>query len=167
MEEALSNYAFIVAAPIDKNTYADESSIQTWYKFKIIETLSLPPSAATTGYPISIDPPKDSLPIAADEIVILEDGGAMKIDGFKVSYGSNNSVGYLPSQKYLILARLDSANRTGYAHGRKGVFTVSKEGGLKPIVRDYNRLHDYLQEHDQSSLDQLRSDIQERLKSKR
>jgi hypothetical protein len=164
LQEALSIYSIITAELIQKNTYADESNIHTWYKFKIIETLSPQPS---TAYPILINPPKDSLPIAADEIVILEGGGTMNIDGMKVTHGYNKSVSYLPAQKYLIFLRLDSATRTGYAHAPTGVFTINSVGEFKTIHPGYNPLQGYLQTYDQNSYDRLRADIQERLRTKR
>jgi hypothetical protein len=167
LQEALSNYAVILAKPIEKNTYADDYEVATWYKFKILETLSPRPLTPCTSCSFPGEPPKDSLPITADEIVMLEGGGAMNVDSFKDTYSTNYSVGYLLRQKYLIFLRLDSVKRTGYAHRRSGVYTVSGEGEIRPITRNRNALQEYLQAHDQNSLDQLRVDIQERLGAKK
>jgi hypothetical protein len=167
LQEALSLYGIAVVELIEKNTYADEYRLRTWYKFKVIETLSLAPLVTSAGPSISIDPPKESLPIAADEVVILEDGGSMYIDGFKVTEGSNYSVNYLPSQKYLIFLQIDFVKRTGYSIGPKGVFTVSGPGELRPVSRERSALHEYIQTNDQNSLDILKADIRSRLASKK
>src|SRR5262249_22946984 len=64
LQDALPVYAVIVAEPIKKNTYADESEVKTWYKFKIIETLNPKPSSVCAGCFTSSYLLKDLPPIA-------------------------------------------------------------------------------------------------------
>src|SRR5262249_54256197 len=167
LEDALSGYSLIVAEPILKNTYADESHVKTWYKFKIIETLNSKPMRPCAGCFTSSYLLNDLPTIATDEIVLLEDDGAMSIDGIAVSFSSNFSVRYSLFHKYLIFLQLDSAKRMGYS-ASEGVFMVGGKGELSPIAPDPNSLlQKYLREQDGNSLDQLRLDIQERLGAKK
>jgi len=160
LKEALSYFAVIVAEPIEKKSYAEEDAVVTWYRFRIIETLN-PRPLACPGCSDSFDPPGDMLPIGNDEILILQGGGTIIIDGVKVVHHFSNKLPYSLSQKYLLFLRPDSTKRTGVAGlGPSGVFTVESEGKLKPTTPHPTALSMYILEHNQNSLDRLKSDIQ-------
>src|SRR5262245_18225599 len=159
LKEALSYFAVIVAEPIEKKTYADKDKVVTWYRFRIIETLNPRPLALCPGCNDSFDPPGDLLPIGNDEILIIQNGGTIIIDGVKVI----DHYSYQPyslSQKYLLCLRPYSTIKTGIAGmGSDGVFEVDSEGILKS-TSPHHSLTEYILKHHQNSLDRLKSDIQ-------
>ncbi|MCI0663167.1 MAG: hypothetical protein L0220_19040 [Acidobacteria bacterium] len=160
LKEALSYFAVIVAEPIEKKSYADKHNVVTWYRFRIIETLNPRPLAPCPGCSGSFDPPSDLLPIGNDEILILQGGGTIIIDGVKVVHHYSNQP-YSLFQKYLLLLRPDSTKRTGVAGlGSSGLFTVDSEGILKRTTLHHSALSMYIHNNHQNSLDRLKSDIQ-------
>jgi hypothetical protein len=159
LKKALSYFAVIVAEPIEKKSYADKHYVNTWYRFKIIETLNPRPLAPCPDCIGLLDPPSDLLPIGDDEILILQNGGTVIIDGVKVIHHSSNRP-YSLSQKYLLFLRPDFTKRAGIAGmGSAAVFAVNSEGVLKSTV-SHHSLSRYILNHHQNSLDKLKSDIQ-------
>ena len=156
LKEALSYYAVIVAEPIEKKSYADKDHVLTWYRFKIIETLNPRPLAPCPDCIGSFDPPSDMLPIGNDEILILQGGGTITIDGVKVIHHYSSNRPYSLSQKSLLFLTPDSTKRTGIASAT--VFAVDNGGILK--ATDPDSLTECILKHYQNSLDRLKSDIQ-------
>gem|GEM_PF-1086945 len=160
LKEALSYFAVIVAEPIEKKSYEEEDYVVTWYRFRIIETLNPRPLGPCSGCNDSFDPPSDLLPIGNDEILILQGGGTITIDGVKVVHHDSDQP-YSLSQKYLLFLSPDSTKRTGVAGlGASGVFEVDSEGILKRITSHPSALSMYILNHHQNSLDRLKLDIQ-------
>jgi hypothetical protein len=160
LKVALSYFAVIVAEPIEKKSYEAKNDVNTWYRFRIIETLNPRPLAPCPDCIGLLDPPSDLLPIGNDEILILQNGGTIIIDGIKVIHHSSSQPYYLFSQKYLLFLRPYSKKRAGYAGmGSAGVFAVDSEGILKSTV-SHHSLSRYILNHHQNSLNRLKSDIQ-------
>ncbi len=160
LTDALSNFAVIVAEPIEKKSYEGKDYVNTWYRFRIIETLNPRPLAPCPGCISSFDPPSDLPPVGNDEILILQSGGTMIIDGVEVIDSFSNQPHYSLSQKYLLFLITDSTKRTSIQGlGSAGIFEVDSKGILKHTTSHHNALSVYFLKH-QNSLDRLKSDIQ-------
>src|SRR5262245_39812412 len=81
IDEALSNYAVVIALPVARESKNQVDSISTWYKFKVIENIS---DKTFSDRPDHADAPKELLPVQPDEILIPKAGGDLIVDGVEV-----------------------------------------------------------------------------------
>ena len=86
LKEALINFDIVIAEPIERLSYTDSQNIATWYKFRIIQTLSkkttIPACADCNS---ASEPPKELLPVYPNEVLVPQAGGYVVIDGIKVT----------------------------------------------------------------------------------
>ena len=82
LKKGLTKSDVIVAESIEKYVQVHEFGLMTWYKFRIVEDLSLdlPRERPYCGEPI----PAQILPVAYDEIVVPRIGGEVSIDGVRL-----------------------------------------------------------------------------------
>lgn len=89
-DEALSAYTTVVVQPIAGKTYVEQKArLVTWYKVRILDifgraSFSRQSPAGLSTLPADIMP-TDLLPLAPDELLILQPGGTTAIDGITVS----------------------------------------------------------------------------------
>ena len=90
LEEALINFNIVIAEPIERLSYTTPSrNISTWYKFRVIQTLSKRTSTLDCAYcSSSSEIPKELLPVYPNEILVPQAGGEIVIDGIKVTQRS-------------------------------------------------------------------------------
>ena len=159
LREALSRDTVVLAELVDKKTSADTSGLNTWYKFKIKETLVKHPIPNLSYFLPLPSGPSEMLPVAEDEFMIQETNGQMEIDGITVTQHSNGAK-YLEGQTYLVFLWIDS-NRTAIRSGTDplGVFLVESDGNLRPYVRRPYRLNEELGKRYQNSLGKLRKAV--------
>jgi ligand-binding SRPBCC domain-containing protein len=132
LNEALSNYSVVVAQLIEKRTYAEKHGLHTWYKFRVLETLSHRPLPHYSQWSSYVNPPSDLLPVGADELLMQGADGSMVIDEVTVIQRSN-SPDYLPTKRYLLFVELDSSRRLATVPwpDEIGIFTVDADGKVK------------------------------------
>lgn len=156
LKEALSRDTVVLAELVEKKTYADPWGLNTWYKFKIKETLVKHPIPNLSYFLPLPSGPSELLPAAEDEFMIQETNGQMEIDGITVTQHSNGAK-YVEGQTYLLFLWIDS-NRTAIRSGTDplGVFLVESDGNLLPYVKRPYRLNGELGKRYQNSVDNLR-----------
>jgi hypothetical protein len=161
LKDALSYYAVIVAEPIEKKSYEGKDYVNTWYRFRIIETLNPRPLAPCPDCINTFDLQSDLPPVGNDEMLLLQLGGRKIIDGVEVIDSFSNQPHYSLSQKYLLFLIPNFPRRTSFQGlGSAGVFEVDSEGKLKPTTSHPTALSVYILKKHQNSLDRLKSDIQ-------
>jgi hypothetical protein len=164
LKEALSYYSVIVAEPLEKKSYVNDDSINSWYRFKVIEILNQKPLSECPGCFNPPDPPSDLLPVKDDELLIIQAGGAMTLDDLYVV--DNSSRPYALSQKYLLFVRPDNAKRTASVTlGPIGVYEVTRDEFLAPFTVQQSALSQFIQTHYCNSLERLRVAIKQELRS--
>lgn len=130
-EFALNNYTLVVAQPIASlTTTPDDSSVVTWYKFKVLETISKRPPLE---YLPSVDPPQELLPVNNDEFIIARYGGRVLVDDVAVDVVNQESTPFSSDNQYLLFI---SRRQTGFANlwaGATGVFTVKNFSQIEPL----------------------------------
>lgn len=143
--QALARDTVMLAEVIGKKTFADTYDLRTWYKFKIVDTLSEKPFPQYPIYSSFPDTPEEMRPLKEDEFVMIETNGQMEIDGVRVTQRSN-SVRYSVGGTYLIFLHLDPAKRVAVRAGTEptGVFLVGKDGTFKAYIDEPHPLRDQL-----------------------
>ncbi len=157
LKEALSNYSVVVAQLIDKRTYAEKHGLRTWYKFRVLETLSHKPLPHYSQWSSYVDLPSDLLPVRADELLMGGADGSMVIDGVMVIQRSN-SPDYLSSTPYLLFVELDSSRRLATVpwSDEIGIFTVDADDLVKATDDLSYDLKDQLGKRFGNSLERLK-----------
>ena len=131
--EALSHYSAVVAEPVERKYYvSDDYSVNTWYKFRIIDRLSHPRECDFCSQLAPL--PDDMLPLKEDEILVRKKGGTTTVDGIKIMCVDPQFPDFKLSHKYLLFLSLDSAKKEGVLlMGPWGVYSV-KSGDVLEIV---------------------------------
>ena len=155
-EQALETYSLVVAQPVRHMSLAPyEDKIVTWYKFRILETISQrPPCPVCPG--LTLEPPQEMLPLKDDEFLLSKNGGSVSIDGVKVTMVEPALPPFSNGKKYLLFI---SRNPSGVANlwaGPYGVYTVTPEGLIEPVNKEPHPIKDTLKERFNNSLDRLK-----------
>jgi hypothetical protein len=132
-DDALANFHLIIAEPIDSQSYATTYDIQTWYKFRLIEELSVP-TVDCTGCATAIDPPVDLLPLQANEFLTAKIGGETSVDGITISSSDPTFPNFETGKRYMLLVVFDSNKTVGLLRsGPWGTFALESDEKLKPV----------------------------------
>jgi hypothetical protein len=146
LDDALTAFDLVKVEPVSrKSVIEDDEVINTWYKFRIIDTLS----QAKVTYNFSFMPiPPEMLPLQADEILVPVGGGVMTVDGVEVSSGEPGEPGvraFDENQKYLLLLCVDPVAKIGTADlGSAGVFFVRDDDTFVPFNVGKHYVYDAL-----------------------
>jgi len=158
VDEALQNYSVVVAEMIASKSYVfDAYSIQTWYKFRITDTLSKTDAEHCPTCPDVPEPPKDFTPISADEFLFATGGGTVDIDGVEVTMNDRSLPVFESGKKYLLVISL---TRTGVAllgAGPAGVFQVADDDKLEAVNRRNYALQAEIRDRFNGKLSELKS----------
>ncbi len=157
LRQALQRDTVMLADVIDKKTFPDTYGLRTWYRFRIVDTLSEKPMPKYPTYSNYPDPPAEMMPLQENEFVMVETNGQMVIDGVHVTQFSN-TVRYSVGGTYLIFLHLDPAKRVAVRSGTEptGVFLVGKDGTFKAYTDGPHPLRDALEKQYGNSIENFR-----------
>ena len=158
LDEALQNYSVVVSEMIaSKSSVFDAYGIQTWYKFRITDTLSRRDAENCPTCPDVPEPPKEFIPISADEFLLATGGGTVDIDGVEVTVNHRSLPEFESGKKYLLVISL---TRTGVAllgAGPAGVFQVADDDKLEAVNRHNYALQAEIRDRFNGKLSELKS----------
>jgi hypothetical protein len=146
LDHTFKGFHLVEAELVSKKSVVEEDElINTWYKFRIIDTLS----KAEITYDFSfMKPPPEMMPLQADEILVPVGGGTMMIDGVEVSSGEPGEPGvraFDENQKYLFFLCVDPATKVGTVDfGAAGVFIMRDDDIFEPFNNDRRYVYDAL-----------------------
>jgi hypothetical protein len=161
LDEAVSYFHVVIAKPIEKRSYVQSAqNITTWYKFKVVEDLSLNKGAgcSTCGsLPVA---PGDMLPLKEDEILIPRAGGTVVLDGIEITKEEANFPQFSMAREYLLFFSPDPSKGIGkLSLGPYGVYVVNPAGKIEPINGKGTPLRNEIQRLYHDSLDQLKAKL--------
>jgi hypothetical protein len=158
--DVLTRFSLVVAEPVELRSYphpgvGGDSDIETWYRFRVVETLS----TKTTPFPLGPGP-SDMLPAHSDELFVFKWGGSLTQSGVQLDAIESDYPAYMIGQKYLVILDQDLSQRVGSVQmGSAGVFLVSSTGNLSSISPGESIFQEDLANRYSNSLDQLRASL--------
>ena len=158
LDDALSYYQMILAVPVEKQSlpFGDRDVI-TWYKFKIIESLSHKELKPCQCMPADLVAPQEMLPLSADEILVPRGGGSVMVDGVEITEDEFEFPQFALSTRYLLFLRTDDSGQIGLlGMGPIGVFVEQGDDRLEPLSRRPNALTSDITTRFRSSIQLLR-----------
>jgi hypothetical protein len=147
LDEALRNYSVFVAEPIESKSFPlESSSIQTWYRFRILETLArkdyLP---CPTCSPVA-QIPKEMRQPNSDEFFVHVIGGVIDVDGIEITQ-PYTSLYFETGNKYLMFVNLAPSQVAKVAGGPAGAFRLDKNDSLQPLMKESAPLPNKVRTH--------------------
>ena len=136
IDTVAADYTVIVARPVQTIvSTVDSESIVTWYKVKAEETVIRQANVSADRLP-ELKIPPELLPLAANEFVMREAGGAVTIDGITVDEPRPINLGFIPGQRFLLFLDLEAGGTfAALAALGDGVYFVAPDGTLRPLAR--------------------------------
>jgi len=132
-DDALANYSLVIAEPFYSQSYATTYDIQTWYKFRIVEELSTPPSDCT-GCGNTVEPPVDLLPLESNEFLSSKIGGEVAVEGVPIISNDPSYANFQIGRRYLLLVAFDSKKIVGTLRsGPWGVFALDPDEKIRSV----------------------------------
>lgn len=158
LDNVLARYSLVVVQAVEQRGYIDEhDSISSWYKFKIIETLSNP---ATPHSFASFNIPAELLPLREDEILVSRLGGTVPVDGLMVTIQEQNFPEFKKSRKYLLFLLLDPVQKVGSVGlGPAGALLIKDEDTFESINERTYPLQNEIQNRYGNSFKSLREKL--------
>ncbi|HLL74576.1 MAG TPA: hypothetical protein VK421_04875 [Pyrinomonadaceae bacterium] len=131
LDGILDRYDLVLAQPVEVRGYVGEhDSITSWYRLKILETISRAPDPPTLPF----DPPAEFSPVADDELLLSKSGGTVTVDGVEVTLEEHNFPALSLSKQYLLFLRADRVRKVASADlGPTGALMISDEGFLESV----------------------------------
>ena len=140
LEEALAYYTLVVAEPLEQRSYVEdgETTIKSWYKFRLLEELSSASIKCTTCP--DIEPaPKDFLPLQTNEFLVSKAEGEVEVDGVRIKSNDRDFPAFEKSKRYLVFLSFDSQKTVAAVRmGPWGTFAIDASNEqLKPVSQKY------------------------------
>ena len=131
---ATNLYSLVIAEPVETGSYlANAEEIRTWYKFRLLETLSAKPNVPCGTCPPMPEVPSAALPLGTDEFVVVTSGGTLNIDGVEITLENKDLGSFLKRQKYLLFISFTPSRVAKIGGGPSGVFRINGEGDLEAV----------------------------------
>ncbi len=153
LDEALKNYSVFVAEPIESKSFPLElSNISTWYKFRILETLSRRSYLYCPNCSPIAPIPKEMGSPNYDEFFVHTSGGVIDVEGVEITqpYGSlqfGSSLHFEAGNKYLMFVNLAPSQVAIVAGGPSGAFRLDKNDSLHPLNKESAPLPNKVRSH--------------------
>lgn len=165
LDQKLSDYTVVTAQLVNKKSYTyDEAVINTWNKFKVIDTLSqAPPKQTYFSWPAV---PEELLPVHEDEVLVHTNGGTVTIEGVEVAQGDADVPAFRQGHKYLLVLSFDPSTRIGWIElGPQALLSINPDDTLD-AGNDQHLLQKVISERHGGSINQLRESLRERSHSR-
>lgn len=154
---ALSNYSFVIAQPIQSNIYQPrEREIITWYKFRILETISERPPLPNIP---NIDPPQDMFPLNEDELLLAKYGGSVIVDDINIVMDDFNFPQFDKDKRYLLIISKNSSRVATLWAGPTGAYEITPDDLIKPVNDHPHPMKDVFKNRFHNSSGQLRQQL--------
>jgi hypothetical protein len=156
-EFVLANYSFVIAQPIETkiDTQRDQA-IVTWYKFKILETVS--ERAPLPNLP-SVSPPEDLLPLEADELLVVKYGGNVTVDGVEIVMDESRFPRFQMDKRYLLIVSKNPSGVVTLWAGPTGAYEFLTDDDLKPLTDVPHSMKAHVRGRFQDSVKSLRQHL--------
>lgn len=158
VEQASKTHLAVIAEPVQMESRLedDDEMISSWYKFRIVETLSEPPP-----YPFSFgSPPGELSPLNQNEFAARLPGGSLTVDGVKVVSHPPESPALPLFKKYLLFIDLDSASRVArIEYGPDSIFSVKGDGSTKVFNGRVTPLQRNVEARHGNSIDRIKASL--------
>jgi hypothetical protein len=162
LAEAVASSTIIVGEPIAAQTVVEHgSSISTWYKFKISETIAQNPSPVGPKLSdLSTEmAPSGLLPIADDEIVGLKNGGRIRLNDVEIVSNNKTFPDFIMNGRYVLFLAA-SADRLAYMPlAENGAFQLSASGQLLPVGQSDHAVAAGVRDRFANSIEYFRSGL--------
>ncbi|HJQ32838.1 MAG TPA: hypothetical protein VJ866_11690 [Pyrinomonadaceae bacterium] len=158
VEQAAKSHTAVIAEPVqvESRLEDDGETINSWYKFRIVETLSEP-----TPYPYSFgSPPGELLPLNQNEFAAYLPGGSLMVGGVKVISRPPESPALPLFKKHLLFIDLDATNRVArIEYGPDSIFSVKEDGSVEAYNGRVTPLQLNAEARYGNSLDRIKSGL--------
>lgn len=158
LDDVLARYSLVVAEPVEQRGYVGEhDSISSWYKFKLIETLSNPVAPHSFA---AFALPAELLPLKEDEFLVSRVGGTAPVEGLMVTIQEHNFPAFKKQQKYLLFLLLDPVQKVGsIGLGPSGALLIKDDATFESINTHTSPLQNEIQRRYGNSLEDLKEKL--------
>jgi hypothetical protein len=136
-DEALKDYSVVVAEVVGMKSQPHGSrSIETWYRFQMIDPLSEKLTKYCNTCPGPPEIPEDMPSIGSDEFFVVDAGGALNINGVEITQISHSIPPFEIGKKYLLVVSLTPSRVAMFGAGPAGIFQVAENEKLEAVNDD-------------------------------
>lgn len=154
-DNVISGFSFVIVEPIELRSYGTltDDIVKSWYRFRVIETLSSkPPPFGITN------PPTDMAQPQSNEILVFKWGGTVTLNGVQVTAEDPSFPNFTMGQRYLLIVQVDSNTRlANNAMGSDGAYAITSTGQILPVSPEGGAFQNDLATRYSSSIAQLRT----------
>ena len=159
LKTALNQNTLIIADVIDKvSRMLDSHTIGTFYRLKVVETVSRPEAPACCD-PKDEEFPSDLPALDENEMYLAGIGGTVQLDGMEVTV-TEDFEDLLPYARYMLFLSPSASGKISLAKvGPRGVFRIKGNTHLESIVGKPSRLEREIEQTYGNSFARLKDDV--------
>jgi hypothetical protein len=160
LDLAARDYSVVVAEPTENKSYfMGSQAVRTWYRFRIVDTLSQkPPSPCYTCSPVP-DIPEDFGAINPNEFLMATAGGTVSVDGIEVTVDNPAIPAFEKGKKYLLFISITPSQVALLAAGPSGVFRVNEDESLEAVNKSNRPLKSDINQRFNLKLSKLKEQL--------
>jgi hypothetical protein len=160
LDQALRDYSVEVAEPIANKSYiANSDDVRTWYKFRILETLTRRNSAHCYTCPPVPNPPIELSTTNPEEFLISASGGTVILDGVAVTVDNRSIPPFENGKKYLLFLSLEPSGVAVLGTGPSSVFRLIDDDSMVAVNNDTWRIQAEISKRFNLKLSELKSHL--------
>lgn len=156
LQEAYDISSVVVAEPFEsKSVIFSDDQIITWYRFRLLDTISIRPPLVCDGCPQPLEKPADIEPNKLGEILVPKIGGTVVVDGVRVTMKDVHMSDFELHERYLMFLSIGANGVARISGGPTGVFRLTDADLLEPMYQ-HSRLKSELERRFDLRLSKLR-----------
>lgn len=159
-DEAIRDYSGIVGEPVASKSYiVNSEDVITWYKFRILETLSYKKYVYCHTCADIPDVPGEMSPVSPNEFLLTISGGTVIVDGVEVTMENYSIPAFESGKKYLFFVSLTPSRVAVLGAGPSGIFRVNEDDTLEPVRTTNAPLNAQIRKRFNLNLSKLKSHV--------
>lgn len=136
LEDAFAKSSVVVAEPFEsKSSIFGDDHIITWYRCRLVDTISIRPPLVCDSCPQLLEKPADIKPTELGEVLIPKVGGTGLVDGVRVTMRDVDMPDFELHKRYLVFVSISPDGVARLLGGPTGVFRLTDDDLLEPMAR--------------------------------
>lgn len=134
LQDAFRELSVVIAEPIEiKSSLFSDDEIITWYRCRLVDTISIRPPLMCDGCPEPLEKPADINRNELGEVLIPKVGGTVVVDDVRITMKDVHMPDFELHKRYLVFVSISPNGVAMLTGGPTSVFRITDTDSLEPM----------------------------------